>query len=1062
MNFDGCRVMSAATLRRKFLSLLAGVALLGFTAAAQAVVIGYESYLKGLSPDANGVYVVAPGTVLEYRLAIELGATEWDSIERGDDGSDPIAANISSYSVTIQAIETLLLQFGKDIDEALMSNAIAPVETFNADILGRDASGRYLGGAIYLSPSMTMYAFSWGRGLDSGYGEMPAVQLVVYRDGRDALDLEMPNTDEEASAGRIVIYGLSIPLRADIDKELNLTLSVPKDGIRGQYLRQPAPNRGERIDNVRFESALLVMQRPSTISIKVTPPRLTTLALEAPSPSLNQVEAGQPVTGAFTLTALDQFGALIGVDATLTLTAAASEDATISGLAESLSGLSAAGLELSFQITPAADRDTVVTLEVSVGEIVATATITVLAAATPVDELTLVNAAGDSMIALMRPAAGETTAVTLTLRALAAGNEANFDDAVTVETSIVSGTGTVMAMPSTLTMISIGGETIDIEIALEGEEALEILVRVTAGTLEATAMISVPAAAPRLAKLLLNGASAVSLSLAQVTVNQPVTAMLTLSALDQFGAPVSVDATLTLTAAASEGATISGLAQTLSGLPPQGLALSFTITPNEDMDAVVTLEVSADGVMATATIAVEAVDREIAALELRSISATLTQTLPEDDLTAVFELNGIDNYGDRIAVEEATITFSVTLSPVDEATATLPPALSALTATGTSIEVELTEFKGMDFELTLEAKLENAAGKNLIATVSTNVDAAEPRKASALTLMSEQAVFILSRVSATLTVNIDLRLLDQYGDGIAGPEGFIPILDFKVVAGRLTVIEFKRSTTTAIPKAGTSLTLTLRLDENMDASVTLNAAGIIDGVALEPAELTLQTRTEEAVLRMLTLTAVEDEVVQSTPGAELTADFELRLIDSYDEAQDPREHGLRLTAALSGAMRTTTPRVVSYEIDTGFALVRVEQIMLDATEDATLTLTAAVSEQSFSAQAQVLLRAAAPRALATLAIDVTSTLNQAAPFADLQVSISLSALDQYMAQFAAVATLTASVGGGAMIVVMAAGSTRTSEAAELTSAVAIEKTALTETLTIRLAPATDADADADA
>ena len=61
-----------------------------------------------------------------------------------------------------------------------------------------------------------------------------------------------------------------------------------------------------------------------------------------------------------------------------------------------------------------------------------------------------------------------------------------------------------------------------------------------------------------------------------------------------------------------------------------------------------------------------------------------------------------------------------------------------------------------------------------------------------------------------------------------------------------------------------------------------------------------------------------------------------------------------------------------------------------------------------------------------------------------------------MAQFAAAATLTASVDGGAMIVVMAADSTRTSETAELISAVAIEKTGSIETLTVRLAPAADA------
>ena len=118
------------------------------------------------------------------------------------------------------------------------------------------------------------------------------------------------------------------------------------------------------------------------------------------------------------------------------------------------------------------------------------------------------------------------------------------------------------------------------------------------------------------------------------------------------------------------------------------------------------------------------------------------------------------------------------------------------------------------------------------------------------------------------------------------------------------------------------------------------------------------------------MTAVGDEVAQSEPGAELTAEFKLRLIDSYGNVHAPSDL-VRLTAELSGAATaTTTPRVVNYDADTGFALVRVG-VMLEPMEDATLTLTAAVAVDgvSLSSSAQVSLRAAAPRTLTSLLFD---------------------------------------------------------------------------------------------
>ena len=402
----GGRVHAAARgARRRLRTLLLGAALLGFGSSAQAVVIGYEAYLKGLTPDENGVYQVPPGEALEYRLAVDLSETEWDEHETGDvttTATAPIDAAISSYTLSIFRIETLPLEFSAALanfvtDDGGEGHGVSLVDVFSSAVLARDVAMQYSFDPLHFSFENLIEVSVWGGSSDlSGYRRNPAVQLVVYRDGRDALDLQMPNTAEEAGEGRVVILGLRIPLRADIGDGMGFSISMPEEFFGPQTIGHPLPGY-DAVINARIAAGETTVNLPAPITINVQSRALRSLTLNgepAPALSLRQARENEPLTTTLRLSAADQFGADFSL-ASVMISSTATNGAAVSVRREDAAdGLSAT---LIVTVTPDEDADTVVSLRAYVGDVSAEATIGVDAVDREVASLSI--SASDTVLA---------------------------------------------------------------------------------------------------------------------------------------------------------------------------------------------------------------------------------------------------------------------------------------------------------------------------------------------------------------------------------------------------------------------------------------------------------------------------------------------------------------------------------------------------------------------------------------------------------------------------------------------------------------------------------------
>ena len=791
----------------------------------------------------------------------------------------------------------------------------------------------------------------------------------------------------------------------------------------------------------------------ATVSLKVAEPRaLRTLEIET-SATLSQAIANQPVTVTLMLSALDQYDAAFAV-AALQLTATATAGATVSGLATTLDALPRSGVELGFQVTPDADRDTVVTFEVSAGAVSAMATIEVDAVDRVPVRLTLM--AQDA--ALIQSAVDATVTATFTL-GIEDNYGAAFSQAATVTLSAVSSDG---RQPSFDSVLRVLGGSDEIEVSVTPAAGADTTLTLTASLAGvegagASAQVRIMAAEvpAALASLLLDGVETLALELNQAAARQPVTVALTLTGLDQYSQPFAVNAATVAATATANARVEVGRETSIDGLV---VTLTVTITPDEDAASTVMLTVVDGAVSATATIEVDAVDRVLAALELRASASSLTQGLPEDDLTATFELFAIDNYGAIVAVEAVAIALTSSLSVEGAAAVALSEVPSALGLTPTVIETTLSQFIGEDFELTLEATLETAAGEILTAMASLSVDAAEPRRVAEIALSSIRSTlteFPLQRVF--LSEFVRLQLLDQYGAPIAQPENFALSVSSEVITGNITIDVAVPSA--PIPVEGAGLGFGLELNERGDAEFKLSVTGRVGAAAPITGTVTMTVSSQREMLETLTLTPRSDTVMQAEPEDIVHIYFEVSLRTNFDEANDPREYNyfLRLEFADDAAYQVTGGDD-SY-LD-GVLNVRLDLDLRGREAVTTLTLFVDVSEpgNALSTSATVRVVPAAPRALNSLGIETSPTLSQSARFADVLVPFEMSALDQYGDFFAETVTLTASVDGGAMISSVAGeGLSDSSEAtAMLETSLVLGAQVQTATVTVQLADGVDA------
>ena len=304
-----------------------------------------------------------------------------------------------------------------------------------------------------------------------------------------------------------------------------------------------------------------------------------------------------------------------------------------------------------------------------------------------------------------------------------------------------------------------------------------LTVRVAIDDLARVLHLPIKAAPATLAGLLLNDATTATLFLDQQGLSglrRPVVASLRLRAVDSRRMPLAVPVVVAIDATATAGATLAPLPATAT-LTAAGLTLALSVTPKEDADTRVRLRVSSGEIAATALVEVDAVDRQVARLELTTAMDSLAQSAFGERLGVDFALRLVDNYGDDDVLPPMEVRLQA--SADGAAVAEAPPTILAPGV----VTVHVTP-QGEDTELTLEARL-----GRLLGVESVRVDAVTGRR---LTLDGETSVKVDEEGLASFVVS--LGVLDAAGmmvalDGgevrlSASAEGGIEIIDAAVIA----------------------------------------------------------------------------------------------------------------------------------------------------------------------------------------------------------------------------------------------------------------------------------------
>ena len=560
------------------------------------------------------------------------------------------------------------------------------------------------------------------------------------------------------------------------------------------------------------------------------------------------------------------------------------------------------------------------------------------------------------------------------------------DDRLTATAAlqVVSSDGQTPVFPSGVAL-SDGIEEFEVSIAPRaGADAALTVTASLAGVADATAFADITAAAaPRPTTLLLDGSpTPPTRMLAQTRPRQPVAATFMLTALDQYGAAIGVGAVTARTSTAN-GVVVA----VQKHLAADGLSATLTvsITPNDDADARVRLVVG-DGDASVATlIEVDAADRAPARLRFEPVSATLTQSVPEEAVRARFRLTLIDNYGDDDELPATDVRLDATSS---DGQAVMFFPLFSVPPGGAEVSALLTP-DGADATLALRASLDGVAdavaradirhaAARRLAALLWNIERppGEPRArlhAARAQSLPQQAVFLRVR----------LRGEDQYGD------------DYSVGEARIS--------TTATANAAVSLTplpLTLLPVWNLgvvardgfDTVATLvAAAGDISAV------VTVAVAAAPRELSNLQVTALDATLNQRRLGALVTATFSVRLVDNYGDDDRLAPMTVTMLAFSSDGQALMFPSTLS--VPRGGALVNV--LIRPMIADTSLLLTLAASLPGLNeASAVTRIFAATTPALASLLLDgsaatLTRSVTPPTAGAPAVVRLRLSGRDQY-------------------------------------------------------------------
>ena len=436
-------------------------------------------------------------------------------------------------------------------------------------------------------------------------------------------------------------------------------------------------------------------------------------------------------------------------------------------------------------------------------------------------------------------------------------------------------------------------------------------------------------------------------------------------------------------------------------------------------DAVLSLTVHADGMMASAAVSLLATPRQLQSLEIIAQGeemASVAREAFEVDLV----LRALDNYNDPWP-EVVTATLSAELSTTG---AVFVDAGGDEEGQMQSFEVSIAAGEMME---SLRLKLETPANATLTLTASADgaTSAEAVVKLIAATAVLERLEIIApsepiaaTEVSETLLIEVSLRALDNY-DRVWSREDVTATLDAQLSTTGAVFVDTSdaeqgqmQSRAVSIVAGAAVESLRLKLKTPADATLTLTLSA--DDATSAVVELSLRAAPRE--LASLSIDPLP-EVEATQARAPFAVNFALRAWDNYGApwskvATATLNFDLQGEAEFtdddaSGSPDTMLEREVI--IESGFAMTSVHP-ELTSMDNATLTLTA--SADGVTSVEAVVKLIAVSEMLETLTIEAPSAIMATQALETLDVAMKLGARNNYDAPWSGEATLSAELTGG--------------------------------------------------
>ena len=726
--------------------------------------------------------------------------------------------------------------------------------------------------------------------------------------------------------------------------------------------------------------------------------------------SFDQADAGlrQPVSVTLLLSASDEGGGAVAVAATIVTTATA-EAAVSVQRATAADGLSQM---LTLTITPNEDADAIVTLRAEHGAAAAEAVISVDAVDRRPEELELlavremweqdqIDASVTSTIQVrnVRDNYGDMWNPPLIVGTEIVISAFSSDG----QTPILTYLPTSILEINSLVLISVSprvneNTTLTLTARLVGVD------RVFRTQTHITAVAAVQRVLTTL--LINNRAEDFTARRQQVQLRGEVLETLQVGALDQYGRRIEADA-VQFSAMTSAGARLQS--NRILSADNLNMMLELRITPEEDADTEVNVQITHGALTRSARIEVDAIDRAPARLRLGATDANLTQTAFRQTLAARFDLHLLDNYGDDDRLPSPVVNLQATSS--DSPAPTFPASVTLGDNGRASVTVMITPTAGADTTLRLIARIAGVEASTQVRVVAVAV----PRLTSLLLdgVQAPRLTLTQEQPRAPVTAQFSLSALHRYGEAHG-----IGAAAIEASATNGAAVEVTRMDAAD----GLSSVLSVSITPNEDAD-TVVGLRVHQGAIFAMA--TMEVDAVDRVWQRLEVRALDADLAQSEPDEALTARFALRLVDNYGDDDQLAASPVALrTSASAGATAAFVDEALRAHSEISVSGDEVT-VMVSATPrpgvDATLTLDADAAGLP-SASAQTAITAAAARRLASATLNGSTTLGlsliQSAPREPLTLNLRLEARDQYHRAFAPAAveiTATASAGADARI-----------------------------------------------